>query len=128
MLFRFQPEIQSDHKYNGLLEKKWTSIVRLQKKVGCGSDDSDVYLITDSDFAEHGIGEQVAGVGERNEARCPDTGAKKARRLDPKGPRASLFDRTPSFRSSSDISSQIQSTCIRFRGCDDKSAQTFNRL
>ena len=31
--FYFQPG-ELDKKYSGLLEKKWTSVIRLQKKVG----------------------------------------------------------------------------------------------
>jgi len=32
ILFVFQP-LEIDKKYSGILEKKWTSVIRLQKKV-----------------------------------------------------------------------------------------------
>ena len=34
-------------KYEGLLEKKWTSVVRLQKKVGVPSNDLNIQRVTD---------------------------------------------------------------------------------
>lgn len=46
-------------KWVGLLEKKWTSVIRLQKKVccprGCGCD-ATVHLIRRLTVVDHGLG------------------------------------------------------------------------
>lgn len=51
-------------KYEGLLEKKWTSVVRLQKKVG-GATVIGFVLLHTYRFSDHGTGSQKLTTSSR---------------------------------------------------------------
>lgn len=121
---------EMERKYGGLLEKKWTSVIRLQKKVKSDGKCREEFATDSNKFDATGDGARikVVGSGKGIHRGSANAGQTDADGLDPSAAGKVLLDRTQSDCQPSHFPPGLQPHNIRQRRRHYQSTQTFLQL